>query len=633
MRPAGTLRRSTLIGSTLMLFLLAAPALQAAADLTVRIDARDIPRKRVHTDLTLAVKPGPIVLVFPKWIPAEHAPSGPLDSIIGLQIKANGTPLEWKRDPLDMFALAVTVPAGADHVDISLDSGLSIGGTAFSASPGSSEQLAIIRWNEFVLFPKGRDAATISATGSITTPGGWSAACALDSHAAAQGAVEFETVPLSQLIDSPVQIGRYTKRVTLTGSAPSPSIEHSIAIASDSAAMLETPADFAASYSKLVAEAGTLFASRHYRHYTWLLTLSDHVAHFGEEHHESSDNRGDENTLSEPETRKGLAELLAHEYVHSWNGKYRRPQGLLSPDYQKPMDGSLLWVYEGMTQFWGDVLPARAGLYSAEDARELIAETAGDFDIWPGVRWRPMADTAVQAQRLYDAPDAWTSARRSVDFYEASVYLWLDVDAEIRARTNGRASIDDFVKRFYAGPDGKPALKPYAEQELYDTLAAVAPGEWRSFVHRHLDVPNTDAMFKALERTGWKLSYSAEKNPWVEASQKRHKSTERRWSIGLRLDEKGAIVDTIEGRAAALAGAGPGMTVIALNGRKYTPEVLDAAIAEAQKSRQPIALLVETDDFYRTLSVSYFDGPRYPHLTRIESTPDTLTEVLKARTK
>ena len=617
-----------------MLFLFAAPALHAAAELTVRIDARDIARKHVHTDLTLAAKPGPLVLAYPKWIPAEHGPAGPLDSIIGLEIKANGTRLDWKRDPLDMFSLAVTVPPGADHLDISLDSGLSIGGGSFSGSPGSSEQLAIIRWNEFVLFPKGRDAATITAIGVITPPEGWSTACALDSHPASPGGVEFETVPLSQLIDSPAQIGHYTKRVTLAGSSPSPALQHSIAIAADSAAMLDTPADFAQGYSKLVAEAGALFNSRHYRHYTWLLSLSDHVAHFGEEHHESSDNRGDENAVTDAEARKGLAELLAHEYVHSWNGKYRRPQGLLSPDYQKPMDGSLLWVYEGMTQFWGDVLPARAGLYSQTEARELIAVTTGDFDLAQGVRWRPMGDTAVQAQRLYDAPEAWTSARRSVDFYEASVYLWLDVDAEIRSRTKGRASLDDFVKRFFGGgTDGQPALKPYVEQELYDTLATVAPGEWRSLVHRHLDAPGNDAMFKALERTGWKLTYSAEKNPWVELSQKRHKSTERRWSIGLRLDEKGAIVDTIEGRAAAVAGAGPGMTLVAVNGRKFTPEVLDAAIADAQKTRQPIALLVETDDYYRTLSVPYFDGPRYPHLTRIESTPDTLTEVLKSRTK
>ena len=386
-----------------LLFSFAAPVLHAAADLTVRIDARDIARKHVHTELTLAAKPGPLVLVYPKWIPAEHAPSGPLDSIIGLEIKANGTRLEWKRDPIDMFSVAVTVPAGTDHVDISLDSGLSTGGSSFSGSPGSSEQLAVIRWNEFVLFPKGRDAATISATGAITPPDGWSTACALDSHSAAQGGVEFETVPLSQLIDSPAQIGHYTKRVTLMGSSPGPALQHSIALAADSAAMLETPPDFAQGYSKLVAEAGALFNSRHYRHYTWLLTLSDHVAHFGEEHHESSDNRGDENALSDPESRKGIAELLAHEYVHSWNGKYRRPQGLLSSDYQKPMDGSLLWVYEGMTQFWGDVLPVRAGLYSQTEARELIAVTAGDFDLSQGVRWRPMSDTAVQAQRLYDA--------------------------------------------------------------------------------------------------------------------------------------------------------------------------------------------------------------------------------------
>jgi predicted metalloprotease with PDZ domain len=601
-------------------------------DLTVRIDARDVGRRHLQTHETLTVKPGPLVLVYPKWIPAEHAPAGPLDSIIGLEITANGQRLAWHRDPYEMYALSVTVPAGVEHLDIALESGLPADGGGFSSSPDATARLAVIRWNEFVFLPKGRDAASIVTAGSLAIPAGWSAACALDSHTRADGALELEPVSLAQLIDSPVQLGQFMRRVDLPGSAPHPDIHHAISIVADTAAATEVPADFAQGYGRLAAEAGALFASRHYRHYTWLLSLSDHIAHFGEEHHESSDNRMPEAAVEQEEGREIVAGLLGHEYVHSWNGKFRRPQGLLSPDYLKPMDTSLLWVYEGLTQFWGDVLPTRAGLIKPEEYRELIAESAGHFDIATGPRWRPLADTAVEAQVLYDSPRGWSSARRGVDFYEASVFLWLDVDSQLRAHSGGKATLDDFMHRFYSGDDGKPEVKPYVEADIYAALSAVAAADWRAIIRKHLDVPDTSALLNALRQSGWQLSYSGEKNTYVELLSKSiRKMTDREWSIGLRLDEKGVISDVIEQRAAALAGAAPGMTLVAVDGRKYTPEVLDAAIIAAQSSRKPIDLLVENADYYRTLSVAYFDGPRYPHLARVAGVPDTLTDILKAR--
>ena len=603
------------------------------AELTLRIDARDVARRHLQTHETLAVKPGPLVLVYPKWIPAEHAPAGPLDSIIGLEITANGQRLVWQRNPLEMYEIAVTVPKGVDHLDIALESGLPTDGGGFSGSPDSTARLAVIRWNQYVLLPKGRDAATLSSVGSVRAPDGWEVACSLDSHKGEGGAVDFEPVSLAQLIDSPAQLGAFMRHVELPGSAPHPDIHHAISITGDTAEATAVPADFATGYGNLVAEAGALFTSRHYRHYVWLLTLSEHVSHFGEEHHESSDNRLPETILADADTRNGVVPgLLAHEYVHSWNGKYRRPQGLLSPDYQKPMDGSLLWVYEGLTEFWGDVLPVRAGLTQPEFYRDLIAARAGHFEISSGPRWRPLADTAVEAQVLYDASPAWSSARRGVDFYEASIFLWLDVDSQLRAHSGGKATLDDFMHRFYSGADGKPEVKPYVENDLYTTLAAIAPADWRGIMRKHLDVPDTTALLDGLKHAGWQLSYSAEKNVAVELSQKVRKSTDRQWSIGLRLDKEAGIVDVIEGRAAALAGAAPGMKVLAVNGKKFTAEILDAAIVAAQSSHKPIELLVENDDYYRTLSLSYFDGPRYPHLTRVDGTPDTLTDVLKART-
>ena len=601
-----------------------------AVDLKVRVDAREVARKHVHTDMTLAVHgAGPLTLVFPKWIPGEHGPSGPLDTMIGLVIRANGTPLAWRRDPLNMYALTVDVPAGTTHLDIALDSGLPTEGGVFGTGPTSSEQLAVLPFNLFVLLPQGRDAATITTEATVLAPPGWKVSSALDLHPAADGGVTLESVPLDQLIDSPVQMGAYLERIQLPGSPPLPQLHHSLSIAADSAAALKTPEDFAAGYGRLVAQAGALFGTRMYRHYTWVLSLSDHVAHFGLEHHESSDDRWYEDAITDEGKRYGLAELLAHEYVHSWNGKYRRPAGLLSPDYQQPMNGSLLWVYEGLTEFWGEVLPVRAGIVPSEHYREMLAAMAGGFDVESGNRWRPLADTAVAAQELYLSPDMWESSRRGTDFYDASQLLWLNVDSELRAHSGGRVSLDDFMRRFYAGPGGAPALKPYVESDVYTTLSAVAPGDWRALIRRHLDTLGPQALLAGLESSGWKLEYTAAKNGYVEASEKWHKRLERQWSIGLELKDSGAIIDTIEGGAAARAGAGPGMQIIAVNGRKFSAEVLDAAIAAAHQDRQPIGLLVESADFYRTLRVEYFDGARYPHLTRIAGKADTLSDVLK----
>jgi predicted metalloprotease with PDZ domain len=296
------------------------------------------------------------------------------------------------------------------------------------------------------------------------------------------------------------------------------------------------------------------------------------------------------------------------------------------------MDGSLLWVYEGLTQFWGDVLPVRAGLATPASYRELLAAVAGSFDVGSGVGWRPVADTAVAAQILFNAPHAWRSSRRDVDFYDAGELMWLDVDAGLRARSSGHASLDDFMKRFYAGAGGEPQLKPYVESEVYTTLAGVAPGDWRVLMRRHLDTTGPQALLAGLASAGWQLSYSPEKNSYVETYEKRRKVTERDWSVGLSIDDKDVIIDTIEGRAAARAGAGPGMKVIAVNGRQYTARVLDAALAAAHESRRPIELLVENGDYYRTLEIAYFDGARYPHLTRLEARPDTLAEMLRPHT-
>ena len=613
---------------TFGLGLLASLAAQAS-DLELRVDAHDIGRNRLHTELKLAARPGPLTLAFAKWIPGEHGPNGPLDSVIGLEIRAGGKVLLWQRDPLDLYSLHINVPNGTARLDIVIDTGLPTDGQMFTSGLTSSARLAIINWNEVLLYPKGVDAEQLSVEASLVPPSGWSVQSALASRTDSDGAVVFEKGSLARLVDSPAQLGRFAKLIALRGSEPAPQLHHDISLMADNESELDLPEDFARDYSRLVAEAGALFGSRPYRHYTWLVSLSNHVAHFGLEHHESSDNRAAEGMLDTRELRMELAALLGHEYVHSWNGKYRRPKGLLSPDFQQPMDGSLLWVYEGMTDLLGFVLPVRAGLVTPEYFREHLASSASALELEVGARWRPLADTIAAAQLRRSS--VWQSSRRSTDYYAASDFLWLDVDAELRARTDGRATLDDFVRRFAAAPSGAPQVRPYVEQDIYDLLGAIAPGDWRAFVRRHLDQTGTMALFGALDRTGWKLGYTAERNAADANDDRRRNSTNRLASIGFLVDAESRILDVIDDRAAARAGAGPGMKVIAVNGQRYSAVVLDDAILAAQKSRAPIALLVEKADFFATLNIEYYDGPRYPHLVRIEGRGDILTATLAAR--
>lgn len=601
-----------------------------ASDISLRVDAHDVVRNRVHTEMSIAARPGPLVLAFAKWIPGEHGPTGPLESIIGLEIRANGIPLAWIRDPLDLYSLRVTVPRGVGRLDVTLETGLPIEGNVFTAGQTNSSRLAIISWNEFVLYPKGADADRLSVEASLVVPPDWKVVSALESIPGTGGAVAFEKTSLARLIDSPAQIGRYAKLLELKGAEPASQLPHSISIMADSDAALDTPEDFARTYSRMVSEGGAMFGSRMYRRYTWLVSLSNHLAHFGLEHHESSDDRAAEGMLGSADLRMELAALLGHEYVHSWNGKYRRPLGLLSPDYQQPMDGSLLWAYEGMTNFLGAVLPTRAGLITQDYYREHLAASASTLELEVGARWRPLADTVAAAQLRRSA--VWQSSRRSTDYYAASDFLWLDVDAELRARSQGRATLDDFTRRFCSGPSGAPQVRPYVEQEIYDTLAAIAPGDWRGFMRRHLDQTGTMALFGALDRVGWKLGYSAERNAAIMTDDRRRQTTNRLASIGFILDGDNRILDVIDDRAAARAGAGPGMRVVAVNGQRYSSVVLDDAIVAAQRSRQPIALLVEKADYFQTLTVEYYDGARYPHLVRIDGRADYLAMILAPHT-
>jgi predicted metalloprotease with PDZ domain len=616
--------RPALYAAVLLAFNLAAAA--AAQTATVELDAREAPRHVLHAHLVVPARPGPLTLVYPKWIPGEHGPTGPLNGVVGLHFKSQGQELEWHRDPLEMFAFHLDVPAGATAVEADLDFVPPVGEGGFSAGPSVTQELAVISWNQVVLYPQGRPSDQITYQASLRLPAGWSYATALPVTEGTGEVVRFGPVSLTTLVDSPILAGSHLAKVALpTGEGPA----HEIDIAADSAAALELPAGFAEAYARLPEEAGALFGARHYRHYQWLLSLSDHVEHFGLEHHESSDDRTWEKTLGGEGRRRGLASLLSHEYVHSWNGKYRRPAGLATPDYQPPMIGELLWVYEGLTQHLGLLLAARSGLWTPEYYRERVALIAARLDLTPGRAWRPLGDTAVAAQILYGSPTEWRAWRRGTDFYDESVLVWLEADATIRRQTQGRRSLDDFCRRFHGGQSGPPAIRPYTLDEVVNTLNEVAPFDWRGFFRDRIYKVEPRAPLGGIEADGWRLVYNETPNQGVKDQEEQNERHDWTFSLGLQADKDGKIVDVIPGLPAAQAGMSPGMKLLAVNGRNWTPEVVQAALRASKTAPGPIEIAAQDGETVRTYRLDYHGGERYPHLERDPGRPDVLTEVLR----
>src|SRR5262249_14248883 len=384
---------------------------------------------------------------------------------------------------------------------------------------------------------------------------------------------------------------------------------------------------------RLVAETGALFGARHYREYHFLLTLSDHTAHFGLEHHESSDDRVPERTMIEDDQRWLAGSLLPHEMTHSWNGKYRRPKGLATSNYQKPMEGDLLWVYEGLTQYWGDVLAARSGLWTAQQFLDEAAETAAALNNTPGRSWRPLQDTADAAQILYGAAPEFESWRRGVDFYPEGFLIWLDADTLIRQQTRGQKSLNDFSRLFHGGQNTEPRVVTYTFDDVVNTLNQVTPYDWRKFLRDRLDTYGPGAPLGGIINGGWKLVYTEEPSEFTKAMEKSRDVVDARFSIGLWLDDKGGIRDVVHNSVAWNARIAPGTTLVAVDGRRFTPDILRDAL-KAGKDRGPrLELLVLNGDYYKTYTLDYHGGEKYAHLVRVENTPDILSEIIKPLAK
>jgi predicted metalloprotease with PDZ domain len=589
------------------------------------VDASQAPLKILRAHLEMPVGPGPLTLYYPKWIPGTHEPGGPIGSVTGLKFTANGKTVPWRRDLRDVFTFHVDVPQGAKQLDASFDFIEATGPGGGGATGGSAtDKLLDLNWHQVLLYPAGATAAQIVFKPTLRLPHGWKFGTALPVAAQSDSEISFQPAALDRLVDSPLIAGEYYREIDLT--PPGEPIHHEIDLVADSAAALAMSPEVQRGLTNLVAEAGKMFGARHYRSYRFLLTLSEHTAHFGLEHHESSDNRLPERILLSPDAAREVGGLLAHEFAHSWSGKFRRPKNLSTPDYQAPMETDLLWVYEGSTSYFGDVLAARSGLWTLDDYHQCLAGYAANLGPGrPGRTWRPLLDTAVAIPGMFGR-GGWGNWRRGSDYYEEAELVWLDAANIIHNQSHGEKSFEDFARSFYGGPNNGPEVKPYTFDELMRALGQVATYDWASFWNERLTSTSAEAPTGGLESGGWKVVFSEDR---PKESRGVRGVTSSTYSIGLDLGEDGTVSDAYYGGPAFAAGITSGMKVVGVNGRVYKPEILSDAIKAGKDGAQPIQLLVVDNDYYKTCTIEYHGGAKYPHLVRDVEKPNYLDEILK----
>jgi predicted metalloprotease with PDZ domain len=594
----------------------------AAPPIELTVDATEAGRRIYHVRLVIPARPGPLTLYYPKWIPGTHAPVGPISNLAGLKIQAGGKTIRWRRDDVDAFAFHCRVPEGAGAVEAAFD--VVMGPGRWAPTP----HLAALVWHPLLVYPKGQDAGRVRVRATLRLPAGWKLSTALPVESRQDATTRFAPVSLETLIDAPVLCGSYFREVPI---GPDTSPRHLVVLAADSEAALELSPELKAGCDRLVAEAGALFGCRPYRSYRFLLALSDHLSWGGLEHHESSDNHMAERSLLEAPGRALAGYLFAHEYVHTWCGKYRRPADMVTADFQQPQRTRLLWVYEGLTDYLAFVLTGRARLWRPEASRDYLAMTADGMQGRRGRTWRPLEDVTTAAHVLGDGAgwDSWRRTNR--DYYAEGTLLWLEVDMRIRAQTKGQRSLDDFCRRFLGGQDGAPRVAPYTFDDLVVALQAVAPYDWKGFLTRRVATTAEQAPLDGIRLGGWRLGYGEEPSETFRSWNAAFKQTDLGPSLGLFLRPDGTVTDVIPGTPADRAGVAPGMKLLAVNGRRWSePRLLDAV--KATKASGRIELLLENEDYFRTCTLSYQGGLRYPRLERqTAGGPDRLTELLKPR--
>jgi predicted metalloprotease with PDZ domain len=600
--------------------------------ITLSVDLRDVDRRivRVHERIT-GLRANPILL-YPQWLPGTHAPEGPIDRVAGIRVSVDGAPAAWVRDPVNVFAFRIPGAAPAQAVDIDFEY-LS----PTSAKVGSadiSHEIAVLEWNNVVLYPAGYFVRQIPVDATVTLPAGWTCASALGCLATSQAQQSFRRVDLETLIDSPVYAGRHARRIDLD---PGASVPVQLNLFADRPELLAASPAAIAAYQALVQQAYRLYGSHHYAHYDFLYSLSDQVEHRGLEHHQSSEDGAQPDSFTEWDKNAPGRDLLAHEFTHSWNGKFRRPADLWTPDYSVPMQDSLLWVYEGQTEYWGKVLAARAGLWTLQQALDQLALTAAYYDLQPGRQWRSLADTTNDEIINPRRPMSWTDWQRFEDYYDEGALIWLEADTLIRERSGGKRSLDDFARGFFGINDGSTTVVTYTFADVVKALGQVEPYDWATFLRERIEPVRRAAPLEGLTRGGYRLVYDERPNEFLKLSDTQGKQVNLLFSAGFMIADTqgvvadGTVTDVRWGSAAFNAGITEGAQILSVNGLAYSAELLGDAIRVAKGGKEPIELIVRTGDRYWVTHLDYHDGARYPHLERDPAVPARLDEIFAPR--
>ncbi len=609
-----------------------APALPSLRDeaypgvVTLDVDATDLDRRIFNIRQRIPVaKPGRLTLAYAQWIPGNHAPRGPIYNYAGLKITANGKPVPWQRDAADVYAFHVDVPAGAKAIDVE-----SMFLTPIESAQGPimmTPEMLRLNWYVAALYPAGHFARRINFDVSVKLPPGWTYATALETASTAGATVRFKTDSWETVIDSPLFAGKYLRKFDLD---PGGRSRVTLNVMGDEAGQVDPSPEIIEVHRNLVKQADKLYGARHFNHYDFLLSVSDRLATSGVEHQRSSDNGTNSGYFTAWNTGFVSKDLLAHEYTHSWNGKYRRPADLWTAAFNTPMRNSLLWVYEGQTQYWGNVLAARAGFVTKQQALDLIANNAATYDMRTGREWRPLVDTTndpiIAARRSLP----WQNWQRSEDYYSEGQLIWMEADTLIREKTEGKRSLDDFAKAFFGVNDGDWGQLTYTRKDLVATLNKVQPFDWESFFAARVDAVAPMAPLAGLERGGYRLVYGDAPNSVWRDGESRTRAANLLYSIGLAADSAGKITLIQWDGPAWKAGLTTAVTISAVNGQSFTPDRLKAAVANT-KGGTPVDLLVKAGDTLKTIRLDYTGGHCYPRLERIPAKPAYLDDILTPR--
>jgi predicted metalloprotease with PDZ domain len=600
--------------------------------MTLEVDATDIDRAIFSMKQTIPVPPeartaGRFTLLYPQWLPGNHAPRGEIEKLVGLKFSANGKPLAWQRDSLDVNAFHITVPSGARELVANFQ----------FVSPTAANQGRVVvapkmmnlRWNNVSLYPAGYFARNIPVDAIVTWPTGWQAGSAMrarrSSNSSGGAKIAYERVDFDTLVDSPMFAGAHFKSWPLSDKV-------TLNVVADAPEFLAATPDQIEAHKRLVAEAEHLFGVRHYDRYDFLLSLSDEMSGIGIEHHRSSENGVGTGYFTDWAKGPGSRNLLPHEMTHSWNGKHRRPQGIWAPDFRQPSRDDLLWVYEGQTQFWGYVLGARSGLFSYQETLDAFANIAAGLDRRTGRDWRPLVDTAHDPIIAARRPKGWASWQRSEDYYNEGMLVWLEADQIIRRESGNTRSLQDFARSFFGGREGDWGVVTYELPDVVGALNAVQPYDWQAFLQSRVYQVTTEAPKQGLVLGGYELVYVAEPSAYIRSGEAASGASDLSHSIGLIVEKDGKIAQVIWGSSAFDAGMTVGDQITGVGGRDYSAEMLKAAVASTSQGGK-VELLVKRGKRYRETTLSYTGGLRYPALRKTGQGETGLDRLLAPQTR